>query len=46
MPDVIPFLILSDVNLPKVDGFALRSKIKMDAKLNFDVFHIYFFLLL
>lgn len=31
--DVIPFLILSDINLPKLDGFALRSKIKMDAKL-------------
>jgi CheY-like chemotaxis protein len=31
--DVIPFLILSDVNLPKLDGFALRDKIKMDAKL-------------
>jgi CheY-like chemotaxis protein len=31
--DAIPFLILSDVNLPKHDGFALRSKIKMDAQL-------------
>ena len=31
--DVIPFLILSDINLPKLDGFALRSKIKMDAQL-------------
>lgn len=31
--DVIPFLILSDINLPKLDGFALRSKIKMDAEL-------------
>jgi CheY-like chemotaxis protein len=31
--DVIPFLILSDINLPKLDGFALRSKIKMDARL-------------
>jgi CheY-like chemotaxis protein len=31
--DVIPFLILSDINMPKLDGFALRSKIKMDAKL-------------
>lgn len=31
--DVIPFLILSDINLPKLDGFALRDKIKMDAKL-------------
>jgi CheY-like chemotaxis protein len=31
--DVTPFLILSDINLPKLDGFALRSKIRMDAKL-------------
>ncbi len=31
--DVIPFIILSDINMPKLDGFALRSKIKMDAKL-------------
>ena len=31
--DVIPFLILSDINMPKLDGFALRSKVKMDANL-------------
>ncbi|HVG13617.1 MAG TPA: response regulator [Chitinophagaceae bacterium] len=31
--DVIPFIILSDINMPKLDGFALRSKVKMDAKL-------------
>jgi CheY-like chemotaxis protein len=31
--DLIPFLILSDINMPKLDGFALRDKIKMDAKL-------------
>jgi CheY-like chemotaxis protein len=31
--DIVPFLILSDINMPKLDGFALRSKIKMDAKL-------------
>ena len=31
--DLIPFLILSDINLPKLDGFALRDKIKMDARL-------------
>lgn len=31
--DVIPFLILSDINMPKLDGFALRDKIKMDADL-------------
>lgn len=31
--DVIPFLILSDINMPKLDGFALRKKIKEDAAL-------------
>jgi len=31
--DAIPFIILSDINLPKLDGFALRDKIKMDEKL-------------
>ena len=31
--DITPFLIISDINLPKLDGFALRSKIRMDAKL-------------
>jgi CheY-like chemotaxis protein len=31
--EVIPFIILSDINMPKLDGFALRDKIKMDAKL-------------
>lgn len=29
----IPFLILSDINMPKLDGFALRDKIHMDAEL-------------
>ncbi len=31
--DIIPFLILSDINMPKLDGFSLRDKIKMDANL-------------
>ena len=31
--DRLPFLILSDINMPKLDGFALRSKIKTDADL-------------
>jgi CheY-like chemotaxis protein len=31
--DIIPFLILSDINMPKLDGFALRSKIHTDAAL-------------
>jgi DNA-binding NarL/FixJ family response regulator len=26
-------LILSDINLPRLDGFALRNKVKMDAAL-------------
>ncbi len=31
--DVLPFLILSDINMPKLDGFALRAKLKTDAAL-------------
>ena len=31
--DVIPFLILSDINMPVLDGFALHDKVKIDAKL-------------
>ncbi len=31
--EVIPFLILSDINMPVLDGFALRDKVKLDAKL-------------
>lgn len=29
-----PFLILSDINLPKLDGFALREKLKTDSRLS------------
>jgi CheY-like chemotaxis protein len=32
-PSVLPFLILSDINLPKLNGFDLRSKLKTDADL-------------
>jgi len=31
--DTLPFLILSDINLPKLNGFALRNKLKTDAAL-------------
>lgn len=31
--DVIPFLILSDVNMPKLNGFELRSKIHENKEL-------------
>jgi CheY-like chemotaxis protein len=30
---VLPFLILSDINMPKLDGFALREKLHNDAAL-------------
>jgi CheY-like chemotaxis protein len=30
----LPFLILSDINMPKLNGFALREKLKADEKLS------------
>lgn len=30
---ITPFLILSDINMPRLDGFALRDKIQIDASL-------------
>jgi CheY-like chemotaxis protein len=30
---ISPFLILSDINMPKLNGYALREKIRMDEKL-------------
>jgi len=41
--DVIPFLILSDINMPKLSGLALRDKIKMDAKLQLKCIPYLFF---
>ena len=32
-PDIIPFIILSDINMPKLSGFQLRTKLKTDADL-------------
>jgi CheY-like chemotaxis protein len=32
--DESPFLILSDINMPKLNGFALREKLKTDSKLS------------
>lgn len=32
--DDLPFLILSDINMPKLSGFALREKLKTDSKLS------------
>ena len=33
-PAIIPFLILSDITLPKLNGFELRAKLKTDAELS------------
>jgi CheY-like chemotaxis protein len=41
--DITPFLILSDINLPKLDGFALRDKIRMDAELQIKCIPYLFF---
>ncbi|HYC87526.1 MAG TPA: response regulator [Chryseosolibacter sp.] len=32
--DELPFLILSDINMPKLNGFELRAKLKMDSQLS------------
>lgn len=39
----IPFLILSDINMPKLDGFALRQKIHVDAQLKLKCIPYLFF---
>jgi CheY-like chemotaxis protein len=38
-----PFLILSDINMPKLNGFALREKLRTDAKLNIKCIPYLFF---
>ena len=32
-PSIVPFIILSDINMPKLSGFELRAKLKTDAAL-------------
>ena len=41
--DISPFLILSDINMPKLDGFALRNKIYTDAQLQLKCIPYLFF---
>ena len=38
-----PFLILSDINLPKLNGIELRNKLKMDADLHLKCIPYLFF---
>jgi CheY-like chemotaxis protein len=39
----LPFLILSDINLPKLNGFALRAKLREDAALEIKCIPYLFF---
>ena len=41
--DVEPFLVLSDINMPKLNGFELREKIRTDAKLQLKCIPYLFF---
>lgn len=41
--DTVPFLILSDVNMPKLDGFQLREKLHTDAALQLKCIPYLFF---
>jgi CheY-like chemotaxis protein len=41
--DRLPFLILSDINMPKLNGFELRNKLKTDADLQIKCIPYLFF---
>ena|ERR1700712_450967 len=41
--DIVPFITLSDINMPKLDGFQLRAKMKMDAQLQIKCIPYIFF---
>ena len=43
LTEEVPFLILSDINIPKLDGFELRQKIKTDAALELKCIPYLFF---
>ena len=41
--DTVPFLILSDINMPKLSGFELRRRLKTDAELRIKCIPYLFF---
>jgi CheY-like chemotaxis protein len=41
--DVVPFLILSDINLPKINGLALRTRIQTNQQLHLKCIPYLFF---
>lgn len=42
-PSTIPFLILSDINMPKLDGLELKKKLQNDAQLSIKCIPYLFF---
>lgn len=42
-PDIYPFLILSDLNMPKIDGFELRNLVHTNEKLSIKCIPYLFF---
>src|SRR5688572_7102573 len=43
LTDVMPFLILSDINMPRISGWELRSRIHQNEKLNIKCIPYLFF---
>ena len=43
LADTIPFLILSDINMPKLSGFELRNKLRTDEQLQLKCIPYLFF---
>ncbi len=43
LTDVMPFLILSDLNMPRINGWELRSKVRQNEKLNLKCIPYLFF---
>ena len=41
--NILPFVILSDINMPKLNGFELRNKLKNDAELKLKCIPYLFF---
>ncbi len=42
-PSLVPFIIISDIDLPKLSGFDLREKLKTDENLNLKCIPYLFF---
>ncbi|MCF2505174.1 response regulator [Dyadobacter sp. CY107] len=42
-PSTVPFLVLSDINMPQIDGFELREKLKNDADIHLKCIPYLFF---